>query len=101
MENYLVELSKLVGEEEDEPFLLISLLMHKESGFGVCIVMEELTQGDKEEQNFNGENIGESEIGEAKSNDLANELIHFGFHNQPTIIPKKNTNNIGLINIVA
>lgn len=44
-----MELSKLVGEEEDEPFLLISLLMHKESGFGVCIVMEELTQGDKEE----------------------------------------------------
>lgn len=49
MENYLVELSNLVGEEEEEPFLLISLLMHKESGFGFCIVIEELTQGDKEE----------------------------------------------------
>jgi hypothetical protein len=51
MLKYLVELRNFVGDDdEEEPFLFTSLLINKESGFGVCIVIEELTQGEEEEE---------------------------------------------------
>lgn len=96
-----MELTNLVGdEEEDEAFLFVSLLLiTKDSGFGVCIVIEELTKGEDE-------NPGEPEDGEAKSKDLAKEVVnfsvpklaHLGFQHHPTTTPKKNTTHIGLNN---
>ena len=71
----------------------------------------ELRQGDEEQlfigetrADFNGE---EAEEGEAKSKDLARvvanffspNLAHFGFHNHPTMTPKKNVTHRGLKNI--
>lgn len=83
--------------------------MAKDSGFGRCILME-LRQGDEEEllmgeaTDLKGE---EAEEGEAKSKDLAREVVnfslpnlaHFGFQNHPTMTPTKNATHRGLKNI--
>lgn len=70
----------------------------------------EFRQGEEEQLfigdtgNLEGE---EAEEGEAKSKDLAREVVnfsfpnlaHFGFHNHPTMTPKKNVTHRGLKNI--
>lgn len=85
-------------EVSEEVFLLLT--RSKDSGFGDCIVIEE----GKHLTGENAEFEGEAEDGEAKSKDLAKEVVnfsfpklaHLGFHNQPTTIPKINANHIGL-----